>query len=96
MFMGKLCGKLHGPIKINSDNQGTITLCKDNKFHARTKHIDIRYHFIWESVSNEKLLLGYVPTHENILDVFTKALPKAKFCHFIRLLGLSAQQNHLA
>ena len=96
MFMGELRGKPHGPIKINSDNQGAIALCKDNKFHARTKHIDIRYHFIRESISNEKLSLGYVPTHENISDVFTKALPKAKFCHFIRLLGLSARQNHLA
>ena len=33
-------------IGINCDNQGAIALSKDNKFHAHTKHIDIRYHFI--------------------------------------------------
>ena len=40
-FMGEIHGTPHGLMKINSDNQGAIVLAKDNKFHARTKHIEI-------------------------------------------------------
>ena len=79
---------LEKPIAINCDNQGAITLSKDNKFHAQTKHIDIRYHFIQEAVKDRKITLKYIPTDENPADIFTKLLTKAKFHRFIELLGL--------
>jgi hypothetical protein len=75
-------------VKLNCDNQGAIALSKDNKFHAHTKHIDIRYHFIREAVEDGKLAVAYIPTEDNPADVFTKALPKAKFRQFVELLGL--------
>jgi hypothetical protein len=75
-------------MKLNCDNQGAIALSKDNKFHARTKHIDIRYHFIREAVEDSKLAVAYIPTEDNPADIFTKALPKAKFKQFVELLGL--------
>ena len=75
-------------IKLNCDNQGAIALSKDNKFHSRTKHIDIRYHFIHEAVEDGKLAVAYIPTEDNPADIFTKALPKAKFKQFVELLGL--------
>jgi hypothetical protein len=43
------------PIKINCNNQESITLSKDNKFHGRTKHVDIQYHFIFEAVAVRKV-----------------------------------------
>jgi hypothetical protein len=73
---------------INCNNQGAIALSKDNKFHARTKHIDIRYHFIREAVEDGKLAVVYIPTEDNAADIFTKALPKTKFRQFVELLGL--------
>src|ERR1700728_995295 len=76
------------PIPINCDNQGAIALAKDNKFHARTKHIDIRYHFIREAVENGKINMQYIPTNDNIADIFTKPLAKAKFERFTAMLGL--------
>ena len=76
------------PIPINCDNQGAIALAKDNKFHARTKHIDIRYHFIREAVEDHKIELKYIPTDDNVADTFTKALAKGKFRLFAGLLGL--------
>ena len=42
-FLKEICGLQDTPLTINCDNQGAITLSKDNKFHARTKHIDIQY-----------------------------------------------------
>ena len=75
-------------MKINCNNQGAIALSKDNKFHARTKHINIRYHFIHEAVKDGKLAVAHIPTEDNAVDIFTKALPKTKFRHFVELLGL--------
>ena len=64
------------------DNQGAIALSKDNKFHSRTKHIDLRYHFIREAVNEGKINVQYIPTAENIADIFTRALPRPKFEFF--------------
>ena len=54
----------------------------------RTKHIDVRYHFIREAVEDEKVSVVYIPTDENPADIFTKPLAKAKFRRFMELLGL--------
>ena len=75
-------------ITINSDNQGAIALSKDNKFHARTKHIDVQYHFVREAVEDGKMSVVYIPTDDNPADIFTKPLAKPKFRHFVELLGL--------
>jgi hypothetical protein len=87
-FVGELRGEMDRPITLHSDNQGAIALSKDNKFHARTKHIDVRYRFIREAVENGKLSVVYIPTDENPADIFTKALAKVKFGRFVELLGL--------
>ena len=75
-------------VTLNCDNQEAIALSKDNKFHARTKHIDLRYHFIRECVAGGRLTIDYVPTDENVSDIFTKPLPRAKFDYFVGRLGL--------
>jgi len=75
-------------ITLNCDNQGAIALSKDNKFHAWTKHIGLRYHFIHECVADGRLAINYVPTDENVLDIFTKPLLWAKFDYFVGRLGL--------
>ena len=79
MFVSEIRNKPAQAITISSDNQGAIALLKDNKFHARTKHIDVRYHFIREAVEDGKVSVVYVPTDENPADIFTKPLAKAKF-----------------
>ena len=78
-------------VTINCDNQGAIALSKDNKFHARTKHIDIRYHFIREAVGDGKISVKYIPTDENPADIFIRPLAKAKFHHFVEMLGLQGE-----
>ena len=75
---------------LNCDNQGAIALAKDNKFHARTKHIDVRYHFIREVVEDGKVVVQYIPTGDNVSDIFTKPLAKAKFRELAELLRLHA------
>jgi hypothetical protein len=87
-FISEIRGESMGAITINSNNQGAIALSKDNKFHARTKHIDIRYHFIREAVEDGKVSVVYIPTNDNPVDIFTKPLAKVKFRKFVELLGL--------
>lgn len=87
-FVNKIRGGEKGPLTILADNQSTIALSKDNKFHSCTKHIDLRYHFIREAVENGKIKMEYLPSGDNIADIFTKPLAKVKFVHFVSMLGL--------
>jgi hypothetical protein len=81
---------LRDPTTLFSDNQSAIALAKDHQYHARTKHIDIRYHFIRWVVSEGSIHLVYCPTEDMVADALTKALPSAKVKHFASELGLSS------
>ena len=76
------------PTPLYSDSQSAIALTKDRSYHARTKHIDIRYHFIRFVVDNHSLRLVYCPTDSMVADTLTKALPSVKAKHFAASLGL--------
>ena len=76
------------PVTIFSDNQGAIALSKHPIHHHRTKHIDIRYHFIRDNISNKFIKVEYVPTSHNVADLMTKPATKIKLQHFKdRLFG---------
>ena len=87
-FLGEIGRNISEPIPFRCDNQSTIAICRDNKFHARTKHIDIRYHFVREAVEAGTVVVHYISTDENIADIFTKPLSRFKFEYFVKLLGL--------
>ena len=59
-------------VLLNVDNMGAMDLCKNPVHHQRSKHIDIKYHFIRSKVLDESFVLKYVPSKENIADIFTK------------------------
>ena len=87
-FLDELGARQPGPTKLLLDNQSTIAIVKNNKFHARTKHIDIRYHFIREAVEQGTIAVDYVSTSENVADGFTKPLSRPSFDIFVRELAL--------
>ncbi|KIM65440.1 hypothetical protein SCLCIDRAFT_112814 [Scleroderma citrinum Foug A] len=66
----------------------THAVKEDGSFHARTKHIDIRYHFIRYIVDSGSFLLVYCPTADMTADTLTKALPSVKAKHFAATLRL--------
>jgi hypothetical protein len=72
-----------------SDNKSAIKLTKDHQYHACTKHIDIRFHFIRYIVEEGSIQLVYCPTDEMLTDGLTKALPSMKVKHFASQFGLS-------
>lgn len=59
-------------------------------FHERSKHIDVRLHFIKDEVNKGVIKMKKVSTEENAADMLTKALPTAKFKHCLELVGLSS------
>jgi hypothetical protein len=84
----ELFPSLIAPTPLYCDNQVAIKLIKDNNYHARTKHIDIRYHFIQYTVQSNALKVIYCPTKEMTADILTKDLPKWKTFIHITTLGL--------
>jgi hypothetical protein len=79
---------------IYEDNQSTIALASNPQFHARTKHIDIQYHFIHECVENSKVQLEYCSTTEMIADGMTKIMAKDRHWHLMEKMGMEMQQHH--
>ena len=79
--------------KLNVDNKSAIKLSKDNVQHARSKHIDIRHHFIRECITTDTIYLEYCPTDINSADLFTKALPCDRFQALRMQLGIPPVQS---
>ncbi|KAD6454826.1 hypothetical protein E3N88_09532 [Mikania micrantha] len=61
------------------DNLGATYLSANPVFHARTKHVEIDFHFVREKVAQRKLMVQFISTHDQIADIFTKPLPKERF-----------------
>jgi len=75
-------------IPLNGDNQGAIFMASNPVQEKRIKHIDIRYHFIHQVVSDGKVVLYYIEGDKNPADMFTKNLGHLKFLQFRGQLGL--------
>ena len=67
------------PTLIYEDNQGAISMAKNPVFDNRTKHVQIRYHFVREAVEQGTITLEYCHTDEMLADRFTKALARDQF-----------------
>ena len=77
---------LHQPmdyqVRILCDNLSSIRLAENPIFHARTKHIELHYHYIREKVLEGVIEMVTTKTNEQFVDIFTKGLNKAKFEKF--------------
>jgi hypothetical protein len=67
-------GKPHSTIELMEDNQACILLSKNPQDHKRTKHIQVRYHYIREQITKGVFILKYCPTKSQLADIFTKGL----------------------
>ena len=73
---------------LYSNSQSAIALAWNEQFHACTKHIDIRFHFIRYIIEASKITIDYCPTEDMVADTLTNALPSTKAKHFTAALGL--------
>ena len=67
------------PTTIREDNQGAIAVARNPVSHARTKHIDIKYHYVREALNNGFIELVYCPTEQMTADILTKPLPRGRY-----------------
>ncbi|GJX40097.1 retrotransposon protein, putative, ty1-copia subclass [Tanacetum coccineum] len=75
-------------IPMYCDNKIAIALCCNNVQHSRSKHIDIRFHFIKEQVENEVVKLYFVNTEYQLADIFTKAFGRERIEFLINKMGM--------
>ena len=79
-FVSELGFVVDVPIPIHTDNQAALAIASSNAIaHSRTKHIDIRHHYVREAVDEGWIRIEWVDTKNQVADVFTKALPKQTF-----------------
>eukprot|EP00253_Pinus_taeda_P011792 PITA_11792 len=74
---------------IFCENSSTIALSKNSVFHKRTKHIDTRFHYIRELVSNGEIALEHCRTHEQVADILTKPPDQKSFQFWRKCLGMT-------
>ena len=75
-------------IKIFVDNQVSIKLAKNSEYDKRTKHIDVRFHFIRDMVDSNLLEVEYIESKEQLADIFTKPLAKQHFQYLRNILNI--------
>ena len=83
------------PTSLCSDNLGAIMLSQDVTYHARTKHINVTYHFIREKVASHEAALTYVPMKDNIADILTKGLELHQHRYLMEKLGFGIRHFSL-
>lgn len=86
--LNQISSEYVGPVVLCIDNKSAIDLAKNPMFHGRSKHIDIRFHFIRECVEKGEVILKHVPGSEQRADIMTKAMATVKFEKMRDLLGV--------
>ena len=74
------------PVTVNIDNKGAAHIAENDINNKRTNHIDIRYHFVRQYIKNKTVELFYVPSAENVSDIFTKPLGPEVFNKLNKML----------
>lgn len=95
LYMGRMLGELGvelNGVVLKNDNIGAQKLATNPIYHARSKHIDIRHHFVREAVKEKLVLIQHVSSDEMAADILTKGLPRGRHENCVRLLGLKSIQ----
>jgi hypothetical protein len=87
-LLGELLGDAPLKTKLLVDNISAIALSKNPVHHDRTKHIDVRYHFLRECIEDGRVEIDHVSTDGQLTDILTKALGRVKFIEMRLRLGV--------
>lgn len=79
LLLHDMGANIAAPTTILEGNQGAITLSKNTGYSARTKHIDIRHHFVRERIAAGQVTVQYVQTESQMADILTKTLSTKRF-----------------
>ena len=81
------------PRTIKQGNQANFTFSETNKISQRSKHINVCHYFVKKSIENNQNMLEYIPSRENLADIFTKPLGKEQFEYLRTKLGVIQRQK---
>lgn len=70
------------------DNKSAIQLCKNPVFHDRSKHIDLRFHFIRECIDDGTIYVDHINTGDQLADILTKSLTRTRFVELRTRIGM--------
>jgi hypothetical protein len=97
IYLQKLIGELNlcESLKTNIyvDNNGALKLAENAVYHGRTKHIDIKHHFIRDSLKTNDINLQHVSTLDMAADILTKSLPASKHYNCMEILNIKNVKN---
>jgi hypothetical protein len=88
-LLEELLGERSAKFRVRIDNQSAISLRKNLVFHERSRHIDVRYHFVRNCVEDGKLEVDHVRTNEQHADILTKPLARFRFQELKEKIGMS-------
>ena len=75
-------------VPLKCDNKSAICLSKNSVLHSRSKHIDVRHHFLRDHVESKNISLEYIPTEEQMADILTKPLEQDSYTRIRRSMGI--------
>ncbi|KAD0157053.1 hypothetical protein E3N88_44702 [Mikania micrantha] len=78
-LLRELCVPMNTAPTLWCDNLGATYMSANPVFHARTKHVEVDFHFVREKVAQKKLNVQFISTTDQIADIFTKPLPSQRF-----------------
>jgi hypothetical protein len=81
-------GEEYSHVPLQCDSTSAISVAKNPVLHSKTKHIEVRYHFLRDNVEKGKITLIHVPTHDQLAYIFTKPLDQATFTRLWGELGV--------
>ena len=81
------------PTLLYEDNQSAILLSKNPKDHSRTKHIDVKFHYVRKAIEDKVINVQYCPTAEMLADTLTKGLARPKFEQFRQAMDVQDVSN---
>ena len=92
-LLAEMLGKEVQRVKLKIDNKSAIELSKNPVHHERSKHIDLRYHYIRECVELGRVDVEHVRTGDQVADILTKSLGRTQFSELRHRLGISQVQQ---
>jgi len=87
-FLSELNLSAPGRVRMMNDNRGALLLAQNHTFHARTKHVDARHHFVRQALHEGLVEIDHLPSGEMPADFLTKGLPREKHHRCLRQIGV--------
>jgi hypothetical protein len=79
---------------LRVDNKPVIALIKNLVLHGQSKHINVKYHLVWESAENGRIKVEFIRSEEQLGDILTKLLGRVKFLELRTKIGLINVDGH--